>query len=97
MVSSLSCRTTFISFTCPWHATHDTPLFTWTAWLKYAYSGSLWTRFHSTGLPVSTLARTGASSGLLPFTFAFFGLWQFMHVCEAGTLACGDSKTGWWQ
>ena len=53
--SSLSCRTTFISFTCPWHETHDTPLFTWTAWLKYAYSGSLWTRFHSTGLPVSKL------------------------------------------
>ena len=29
----------------------------------------------------------------MPFTFAFCGLWQFMHVCAAGTVACGDSKT----
>ena len=42
IVSSWSWTTTFISFTCPWHDTHDTPLFTCTAWLKYAYSGSLW-------------------------------------------------------
>ena len=21
----------------------------------------------------------------------------FMHVCDVGTVACGDSKTDWWQ
>ena len=36
---------------------------------------------------MSKLVRTGASSGLVPFTFAFCGLWQFMHVCAAGTFA----------
>ena len=43
------------------------------------------------------LVRTGARSALAPFTFAFFGSWQFMQVRAVGTLATGESKTDWWQ
>jgi hypothetical protein len=58
-------------------------------WVKYAKSGSLWTRIQRIGLPLAALSRIGASAALSFFT----SRWQFMQVCVGGTFATAEVST----
>ena len=56
--------TTSMLLISPWQLEQPTPAPMWTLWSKFAYSGTLWTRIHSTGCPLFMLSRITASFSL---------------------------------
>ena len=89
MLRGIICVTTSISSMRPWQLTQPMPAATCARWVKYAKSGSLWTRIQCIGRPLWALSRIGASASLSFFTVR----WQFMHVCVGGMLATFDVST----